>query len=188
MGISCPWAVMKSNGGRATAEVAENEPVGVVLSGLSGGIIGGRFFGELAHHEDLVTLDMGGTSCDVGVVRKGQIAYNTDYQIEWGLPVAAPFVDLTTIGAGGGSIAWIDKGGFLRVGPQSAGADPGPVCYDQGGHDVTVTDANLVLGRLNPNYFLAGKMKLNTARAHQKLAELGATLGMTVEETGASRH
>ncbi len=183
MGISCPWAVMKSNGGRATAEVAENEPVGVVLSGLSGGIIGGRFFGELAHHEDLVTLDMGGTSCDVGVVRKGQIAYNTDYQIEWGLPVAAPFVDLTTIGAGGGSIAWIDKGGFLRVGPQSAGADPGPVCYDQGGHDVTVTDANLVLGRLNPNYFLAGKMRLNAEKAHQKLAELGATLGMTVEET-----
>ena len=183
LGISCPWAVMKSNGGRATAETAENEPVGVVLSGLSGGMIGGRFFGELAGHKDLVTLDMGGTSCDVGVVRNGQIAYNTDYQIEWGLPIAAPFVDLTTIGAGGGSIAWIDKGGFLRVGPQSAGADPGPVCYDQGGEDVTVTDANLVLGRLNPDYFLAGKMKLNADNARQKLTELGGKLDMSVEQT-----
>lgn len=183
LGISCPWAVMKSNGGRATAETAENEPVGVVLSGLSGGMIGGRFFGELAGHKDLVTLDMGGTSCDVGVVRNGQIAYNTDYQIEWGLPIAAPFVDLTTIGAGGGSIAWIDKGGFLRVGPQSAGADPGPVCYDQGGEDVTVTDANLVLGRLNPDYFLAGKMKLNADKSRQKLTELGAKLKMSIEKT-----
>ena len=183
LGITCPWAVMKSNGGRATAEAAENEPVGVVLSGLSGGMIGGRFFGELAGHKDLVTLDMGGTSCDVGVVRNGQIAYNTDYQIEWGLPIAAPFVDLTTIGAGGGSIAWIDKGGFLRVGPQSAGADPGPVCYDQGGEDVTVTDANLVLGRLNPDYFLAGKMKLNADKARQTLAELGEKLDMSVEQT-----
>ena len=109
--------------------------------------------------------------------------YNTDYQIEWGLPIAAPFVDLTTIGAGGGSIAWIDKGGFLRVGPQSAGADPGPVCYDQGGEDVTVTDANLVLGRLNPDYFLAGKMKLNADKARQTLAELGEKLDMSVEQT-----
>jgi len=183
LGIACPWAVMKSNGGHATAEAAENEPVGVVLSGLSGGMIGGRFFGELAGHKDLVTLDMGGTSCDVGVVRNGRIAYNTDYQIEWGVPIAAPFVDLTTIGAGGGSIAWIDKGGFLRVGPQSAGADPGPVCYDHGGHDVTVTDANLVLGRLNPDYFLAGKMKLNSEKAGKKLAELGTKLNMNAEET-----
>ncbi len=183
LGISCPWAVMKSNGGRATAEAAENQPVDVVLSGLSGGMIGGRFFGELAGHKDLVTLDMGGTSCDVGVVRNGQIAYNTDYQIEWGLPIAAPFVDLTTIGAGGGSIAWIDKGGFLRVGPQSAGADPGPVCYDQGGEEVTVTDANLVLGRLNPDYFLAGKMKLNADKARETLTELGVKLDMAVDET-----
>ncbi len=183
LGIACPWAVMKSNGGHATAEAAENEPVGVVLSGLSGGMIGGRFFGELAGHKDLVTLDMGGTSCDVGVVRNGRIAYNTDYQIEWGVPIAAPFVDLTTIGAGGGSIAWIDKGGFLRVGPQSAGADPGPVCYDHGGQDVTVTDANLVLGRLNPDYFLAGKMKLNAEKAGKKLAELGTKLNMSAEAT-----
>ena len=181
--MNCPWAVMKSNGGHAAPETAEEEPVNMVLSGLSGGIIGGRYFGELAGRKDLVTLDMGGTSCDVGVVRDGRISYNTDYQIEWGIPIAAPFVDLTTIGAGGGSIAWIDKGGFLRVGPQSAGADPGPVCYDRGGEEVTVTDANLVLGRLNPDYFLAGKMLLNREKAEDKLADLGGRLGMDGPQT-----
>ena len=99
---------------------------------------------------NLVTLDMGGTSCDVGLVRDGKISHSNNFEIEWGLPVATPTIDLTTIGAGGGSIAWIDKGGLLRVGPQSAGALPGPVCYDTGGENVTVTDANLALGRLNP--------------------------------------
>ena len=181
--MNCPWAVMKSNGGHAAPETAEEEPVNMVLSGLSGGIIGGRYFGELAGRKDLVTLDMGGTSCDVGVVRDGRISYNTDYQIEWGIPIAAPFVDLTTIGAGGGSIAWIDKGGFLRVGPQSAGADPGPVCYDRGGEEVTVTDANLVLGPLNTDYFLAGKMLLNREKAEDKLADLGGRLGMDGPQT-----
>ena len=178
LGLSCPWVLMKSNGGHAAPIVAEEEPVNMILSGLSGGIIGGQYFGELAGRKDLVTLDMGGTSCDVGVVRNGHISYNTDYQIEWGIPSAAPFVDLTTSGAGGGSIAWIDKGGFLRVGPQSAGADPGPVCYDNGGEEVTVTDANLVLGRLNPNYFLAGKMRLNLEKATNKLTVLGGHMGM----------
>ena len=183
LNITCPWAVMKSNGGHATAETAENQPVDVVLSGLSGGIIGGRYFGELAGEKNLVTLDMGGTSCDVGVVRNGEIAYNTNYEMEWGMPISAPFVDLLTIGAGGGSIAWIDKGGFLRVGPQSAGADPGPVCYDQGGEQVTVTDANLALGRLNPDYFLGGKMNLNPDKSANRLSELGKKLNFGVPET-----
>jgi N-methylhydantoinase A len=183
LNITCPWAVMKSNGGHATAEMAENQPVDVVLSGLSGGIIGGRYFGELAAEKNLVTLDMGGTSCDVGVVRNGEIAYNTNYEMEWGMPISAPFVDLLTIGAGGGSIAWIDKGGFLRVGPQSAGADPGPVCYDQGGEQVTVTDANLALGRLNPDYFLGGKMNLNPGKSAGRLSELGKKLDFGVPET-----
>ena len=183
LNVSCPWAIMKSNGGHATAETAENQPVNVVLSGLSGGIIGGRYFGELAGERNLVTLDMGGTSCDVGVVRDGEIAYNTNYEMEWGMPISAPFVDLLTIGAGGGSIAWIDKGGFLRVGPQSAGADPGPVCYDQGGEEVTVTDANLALGRLNPDYFLGGKMNLNPAKSADRLSELGKKLKLAAPET-----
>lgn len=179
LGLRCPWAIMKSNGGHATARSAEGQPVNLILSGQSGGIIGGKYFGGLAGERNLITVDMGGTSCDVGVVREGKLSYITNYEIEWGLPVSAPFVDLTAIGAGGGSVAWIDKGGFLQVGPQSAGAVPGPLCYGKGGTRVTVTDANLALGRLNPDYFLGGKMGLDAARALEGLAELGSGLGLS---------
>ena len=177
-GLHVPWSLMKSNGGRTTPELAEAGPIQLLLSGLAGGLIAGHFFGQLVGLENLVTLDMGGTSCDVGLIRGGRIAYSTNFEIEFGLPVAAPTIDLTTIGAGGGSIAWIDKGGLLRVGPQSAGAEPGPVCYDAGGEEVTVTDANLVLGRLNPEYFLGGKIALNAAKADEALARLGERLGL----------
>ena len=182
LGLRCPWAIMKSNGGHATASAAEGQPVNLILSGQSGGIIGGKYFGDLAEERDLITVDMGGTSCDVGVVRGGQLSYITNYEIEWGLPISAPFVDLTAIGAGGGSVAWIDKGGFLRVGPQSAGAVPGPLCYGRGGGQVTVTDANLALGRLNPEFFLGGKMKLHAQRAHDGLAALGSKLQLSAVE------
>src|SRR3954464_6871081 len=184
-GVHVPWSLMKSNGGKTPADAAEAEPVKFLLSGLAGGIIAGRYFGQLAEadQENLVTLDMGGTSCDVGLVRDGQIAYSTNFEIEWGLPVSTPTIDLTTIGAGGGSIAWIDKGGLLRVGPQSAGADPGPVCYDTGGEEVTVTDANLVLGRLNSEYFLGGAISLSPAKAEAKLDELGSRIGLGRSET-----
>ena len=178
--LDAPWAMMKSNGGNAIPAAAEAQPVNLLLSGLSGGVIGGAYFGRLAGASDLVTLDMGGTSCDVGIVRDGQIGYSTNFEIEWGLPVAAPVVDLTTIGAGGGSIGWIDSGGFLRVGPQSAGADPGPACYAQGGQDATVTDANLVLGRLNPAYFLGGKIPLDPDAAQRSVEALGTRLGLDV--------
>lgn len=179
LGLRCPWAIMKSNGGHATASAAEGQPVNLILSGQSGGIIGGKYFGDLAEQQNLITVDMGGTSCDVGVVKGGSLSYITSYEIEWGVPVSAPFVDLTAIGAGGGSVAWIDKGGFLRVGPQSAGAVPGPLCYDRGGTQVTVTDANLALGRLNPEYFLGGKMKLNQSKALDGLADLGRRLELS---------
>jgi N-methylhydantoinase A len=175
--LHVPWSLMKSNGGRTTPELAEVEPIQLLLSGLAGGLIAGHFFGQLVGLENLVTLDMGGTSCDVGLIRGGRIAYSTSFEIEFGLPVATPTIDLTTIGAGGGSIAWIDKGGLLRVGPQSAGAEPGPVCYDTDGEEVTVTDANLVLGRLNPDYFLGGKIVLNAAKADEAVAKLGERLG-----------
>src|SRR5205823_2986253 len=126
----------------------------------------------------IISFDMGGTSTDVGVVTDGRIGFRAQYDIDFYTPVATSVIDLTTIGAGGGSIAWIDKGGLLRVGPQSAGADPGPVCYDAGGTEVTVTDANLVLGRLNPDYFLGGKIALNVAKAENALTELGKRLGL----------
>ncbi|MGH2614448.1 MAG: hydantoinase/oxoprolinase family protein [Thermomicrobiales bacterium] len=176
-GLDAPWSLMKSNGGKTPADAAEAEPIKFLLSGLAGGIIAGQYFGQLAGAANLVTLDMGGTSCDVGLIRDGKLAHSTNFEIEWGLPVATPTIDLTTIGAGGGSIAWIDKGGLLRVGPQSAGADPGPVCYDMGGEDVTVTDANLALGRLNPEYFLGGTIRLSKPKAEQRLDALGERLG-----------
>jgi N-methylhydantoinase A len=184
-GLDVPWSLMKSNGGKTPADAAEAEPVKFLLSGLAGGIIAGQYFGQSvgAEHGNLVTLDMGGTSCDVGLVRDGKIAHSTNFEIEWGLPVATPTIDLTTIGAGGGSIAWIDKGGLLRVGPQSAGADPGPVCYDTGGEEVTVTDANLALGRLNAEYFLGGTIPLSMAKAESKLDELGSRIGLGRLET-----
>jgi N-methylhydantoinase A len=176
--LQAPWSLLKSNGGRTTPDLAEAEPIQLLLSGLAGGLIAGHFFGQVVGLRNLVTLDMGGTSCDVGLIRDGRIGYSTTYEIEFGLPIATPTIDLTTIGAGGGSIAWIDKGGLLRVGPQSAGAEPGPVCYDTGGEEVTVSDANLVLGRLNPDYFLGGKMALNLAKADEAIAKLGARLGL----------
>src|SRR5215213_9495365 len=182
-GLRAPWSLMKSNGGKTPADAAEAEPVKFLLSGLAGGIIAGQYFGKMAGEGNLVTLDMGGTSCDVGLVRDGKIAHSTNFEIEWGLPVATPTIDLTTIGAGGGSIAWIDKGGLLRVGPQSAGADPGPVCYDRGAEEITVSDANLALGRLNPDYFLGGVIPLSVAKAEAKLDELGSRIGLDRLET-----
>ncbi len=178
LGPPRPWTIMKSNGGHASAAAVERQPVNTVLSGLSGGIIGARYFGQLADEQNLVTLDMGGTSCDVGLVRNGALSHVTNYEVEWGMPISAPFVDVSSIGAGGGSIARVDKGGFLRVGPQSAGADPGPACYGQGGTEATITDANLVLGRLNPDYFLGGKMKLDPAKAQAVVSALGEKMGM----------
>lgn len=182
-GLRSPWAFMKSNGGNMLAEAAAEQAVQLVLSGLAGGIVAGRYFGEEIGSNKVITLDMGGTSTDVGLVIDGEYGYTTEYQVEWGLPIAAPFIDVTTIGAGGGSIASIDKGGFLKVGPQSAGADPGPACYDTGGTLPTVTDAQLVLGVINPEYFLGGRMKLNLKKATQVIAEIAKQLNMNVDET-----
>lgn len=190
-GLAAPWALMKSNGGTMLPAAAPQQAVQLLLSGLAGGIIAGRYFGELAGTagkngtagaSKVISFDMGGTSTDVGLVIDGEYGYTTEYQVEWGIPVAAPFIDITTIGAGGGSLAWVDKGGFLKVGPQSAGADPGPACYDAGGAEATVTDANLVLGRLNPDYFLAGTMALNRERASEAVAGTGQRVSLETDD------
>ena len=178
--------IMKSNGGQVAAAAARELPAHTMLSGLAGGVIGGRYFGEQAGRRDLITFDMGGTSTDVALVLGGQISYTTGYEVEFSLPVSAPSVDLRTVGAGGGSIAWIDAGGRLRVGPQSAGATPGPVCYGHGGEQVTVTDANLVLGRIDPGSFLGGEMRLDAAAARHAMEELGGALDMSTEETATA--
>ncbi|MHB1006049.1 MAG: hydantoinase/oxoprolinase family protein [Chloroflexota bacterium] len=181
-----PFALMKSNGGNMVGSAAKDNAVQVLLSGLAGGMIAGRYFGHKVNSTNVISLDMGGTSTDVGTVTNGEIGYTTEYQVEWGVPISAPFIDLTTIGAGGGSIAWIDKGGFLKVGPQSAGADPGPVCYNRGGSEPTVTDANVVLGRLDPTYFLGGAMALDAEAARERMAEFGDRLGLSCEEVANS--
>ena len=182
-GVRC---LMKSNGGMTLLDTITERPVDTLLSGLAAGAVAGNFFGQLAGYKNLITLDMGGTSCDVGLIVDGQLHYTTGFEIEWGIPVAAPMIDVATIGAGGGSIAWVDRGGFLRVGPQSAGAAPGPAAYGIGGDRPTVTDADLVLGRLNPAYFLGGQMPLYLDRAETAIGQLGKRLGMSVEESAGA--
>ncbi len=181
LGFMRSWAVMKSNGGQMLSAVAQDRPVQMILSGLSAGIIAGRYYGALTGSDNVITLDIGGTSTDVGVVVEGRVRFTTEWRIEFGLPVSAPLIDLSTLGAGGGSIAWINKGGILQVGPHSAGAAPGPACYGQGGVEPTVTDANVVLGRLNPDNFLGGEMRLDTDLARDAVARLGDRLGIGVE-------
>jgi N-methylhydantoinase A len=134
----------------------------------------------------LLTLDMGGTSADVGMILDGELRHTTEYEIEWGLPAAVPLIDIKSIGAGGGSIAWVDAGGFHRVGPRRAGAEPGPICYGRGGSEVTVTDANLLLGRLDPDYFLAGRMRLDESPVSDAMEALGEPIGLEPLELAAS--
>ena len=176
---SGPLSIMKSNGGRMLAAAAGTQAVQMVLSGLAGGIVAGRHFGLAAGVRDVVTFDMGGTSADIGLVRDGEIQYVPGFELEFGLPVATPAIDVVTLGAGGGSVAWVDDGGLLHVGPRSAGAVPGPACYGQGGEDATLTDANLVLGRIDAGSLLGGRLRLDRERAHDALARIGARGGWT---------
>ena len=180
-GLRCPRFLLKSNGGQIPVAQASRQAVGFVLSGLAGGLIAGRHFAEEAGRSDVITLDMGATSADVGLVIDGGIRAAAQFELEWGLPIAVPVVDLTTIGAGGSSIARFDQGGLLEVGPQSAGADPGPAAYARGGTAATVTDANLVLGRLDPGYFLGGAVPLDGELARRAIARVAERLGCDVE-------
>lgn len=178
--------IMKSNGGIMTLDAVEQAPINTAVSGPTGGVIGAKTIANLCNIESLVTLDMGGTSTDVAVIENGQEAFTTNFEIEWGIPIQVPMIDIRTIGAGGGSIAWIDKGGMLNVGPQSAGANPGPVCYGLGGTEPTVTDANLILGRLDADNFLGGEMEIDYDAAYRALENLGKKLNMTAEEVALS--
>ncbi len=183
MAIDAPLALMKSNGGHVQSATAADVPVQLLLSGLAGGVIAGRRFARDHTNGNAVTLDMGGTSCDVGLIANGEFGSTSEYEIEWGVPVSSLFIDYTTIGAGGGSIAYVDSGGLLCVGPRSAGAEPGPACYGKGGTEPTVTDANVVLGRLDPNFFLGGEVSLDAAAADTAIAGLGEQLGLAPEQT-----
>ncbi|MCZ6678517.1 MAG: hydantoinase/oxoprolinase family protein [Candidatus Poribacteria bacterium] len=181
-GVSGPCSFLKSDGGTTLLANAPERPVDILLSGLAGGIVGGKYFAQMAGFQNAITLDMGGTSCDVGLVIDGEQQFTTAFEIEWGLPVAIPIIEVRTLGAGGGSIAWIDKGGMLNVGPQSAGAVPGPACYGTGGTQPTVTDANLVLGRLNPEFFLGGELPLYPTLAEEAIEKLATQIGVSPQE------
>jgi N-methylhydantoinase A len=185
-GILTPWSLLKSNGGHALAAEAQGRPSHVLLSGIAGGAIGGATFARLGGGRDSICLDMGGTSCDVCLVTDGEPLYSSDFEIEFGLPVSVQSVSTRTIGAGGGSIGWIDPGGFLQVGPQSTGADPGPACYGKGGDEATITDANLLLGRLDPAYFLGGRLAVDPALARAALDRLGRRLGLDATEVASA--
>ena len=175
--VSSPLYVMQSNGGITSARSARSEPIQTLLSGPVGGTIGGAALGRTTGRPNLLCIDMGGTSFDLSLVINGQPTVATETELQ-GLPVLMPLVDIHTIGAGGGSLAWLEAGG-VRVGPQSAGADPGPACYGRGGTQPTVTDANLYLGRLDPGYFLGGRMSLDQAAAEHALESLAGQVGLS---------
>lgn len=174
LGVRASLYVMQSNGGVMTAAAAQSHPVQTLLSGPVGGTIGGAGLSGPLNRPNLLCVDMGGTSFDMSLIVNGQPNVSTETELQ-GLPVLMPLVDIHTIGAGGGSLAWLEAGA-LRVGPQSAGAEPGPVCYGRGGTQPTVTDANLFLNRLDPAYFLGGRMTLDVrataAAIHRMASEL----------------
>ena len=182
LGLGKKVGVIKSNGGEATLASAADAPVQMALSGPTGAVVATRIMSELTGIKNLVVFDMGGTSTDCSTVVDGAEHVTTNFEIEWGIPIQIPMIDINTIGAGGGSIAWIDKGGMLRMGPQSASADPGPACYGRGGQDATVTDANVVLGRISPDNFLGGEMTLDSVASHAAVGRIAKDLGMEVDE------
>jgi N-methylhydantoinase A/oxoprolinase/acetone carboxylase beta subunit len=171
--------VFQSNGGSISAETASRGAVHTVLSGPAGGVLGAAAVGRAAGFDRLISFDMGGTSTDVSLYN-GQFTYSTETTLG-DFPIRVPMLDIHSVGAGGGSIAWLDSAGALRVGPQSAGAEPGPVCYGEG-EQVTVTDANLVLGRIDPSRFLGGRMQLDTERCRHWMDRFAETLGVSAEQ------
>ncbi len=183
-GIGGDLHVMGSNGGVATANMVTEKPILTVLSGPAAGVLGGAWSGALSTRSDLITFDVGGTSADIGIVRDGVSAEATARDT-WiaGYPLMVTMMDIHTIGAGGGSIAYRDTGGAFKVGPRSAGAVPGPAAYGRGGREPTVTDANLVLGRLDEENFLGGSMGLDAQAAHGVIGGLAKQLGLNTQDT-----
>jgi N-methylhydantoinase A len=183
------FRIMQSNGGSIRAAEARSQAVRSILSGPAGGVVGASHAAHVAGFDQIITFDMGGTSTDVSLSRGG-IHVSTQAEIG-GLPIRIPVIDIHTVGSGGGSIAYLDAGGALRVGPQSAGSDPGPICYGRGGQQPTVTDANLILGRLAPDHFLGGRMSLDLEATADALADLAgraslpAQPGLSLAQTAA---
>ena len=176
------FSLMQSNGGRLPAGGMTDNAITSLFSGPAAGVMGAIRQAERSGYRDLVTFDMGGTSTDVCLVRDGVPTLTSDAEID-GLPIRTPVLDIVTVGAGGGSIVWRDDGGMLRVGPQSAGAEPGPACYRRGGTDPTITDAHVIRGTVRPDTFLGGRMDIDPELAREAFGALSARLGRSVEQT-----
>jgi N-methylhydantoinase A len=187
LGVSSSLNVMKSNGGTNTFAVSKEQPLHLVESGPVGGVIGARIIGESLGITNLITLDVGGTTAKTSLVDQGEVKFTTEYRIERdqyhaGYPIQVPVVDIVEIGAGGGSIAWIDQAGALQIGPQSAGAVPGPACYGKGGTQPTVTDANLIASRINHEYYLGGAMTVSLDAAMNAMRPIADHFDRSVED------
>ncbi|MDR3164952.1 MAG: hydantoinase/oxoprolinase family protein [Synergistaceae bacterium] len=187
MGLAEEPHAMQSNGGTATFGRAKEVPISLIESGPVGGVIGGAALGKILGEENIITFDVGGTTAKTSLINHGEVKITTDYRLEWtprfaGYPVKNPVVDIIEIGAGGGSIAWIDEVGILKVGPMSAGADPGPACYNIGGTKPTLTDANLVTGRINPDNFLGGTFKISMEKAREAIQPIADHFRISVED------
>ena len=186
--VAAPLQMMQSRGGLAGTSVARQRPVRLFLSGPAAGVIGGAIVGRSSGYRDLITIDVGGTSSDIALVEGGEPVIRSQGSIA-GFPVRVPMVDVNAIGAGGGSIAWLDGAGGMRVGPHSAGSEPGPACYGRGGEEATVTDASVVLGWLDPAYFAGGSVSLDPSLARAAIERrIAAPLGLTVEDAALGIH
>ncbi len=179
--------VMQSNGGSATFEAGKAAPINLVESGPVAGVIGAAYIGQLIDELNVISFDIGGTTAKTSLVENGMPKITTEYKIEQrrdfaGYPILTPTIDIVEIGAGGGSIAWVDKAGALRIGPVSAGADPGPACYGWGGDKPTVTDANVLAGRINPAYFLGGEIPLDVQKAEAAMQPIADAFKISLEE------
>ncbi|MEM7342598.1 MAG: hydantoinase/oxoprolinase family protein, partial [Chloroflexota bacterium] len=183
-GFKGKFLLTRSGGGAMTVASAKEQPVHLVLSGPAGGVIGGAALSKLIGHKNLITIDMGGTSLDASLIVDGQARVENEQSFQ-NLPISIPTIDIHTIGAGGGSIAWIDDGGHLQVGPQSAGAVPGPACYNKGGEQATFTDGTLAIGYLDPDNFLGGEIKVDATLSHNAIDTLAQQLNLSQDETAA---
>ena len=186
LGFACPLFAMQSNGGTARFDWARRHPITLIESGPAAGVNGAVLVSRLCAEPDVIYLDIGGTTAKCSTIRDHTVGITTEYKLEWtrthfGYPVRTPVVDIVEIGAGGGSIAWFDAAGLLRVGPHSAGGDPGPACYGRGGVEPTVTDAKLLTGVINPDNFAVGQFRLDVAKAERAMAPIAERMGTSIE-------
>ena len=182
-GIEAGAYITQSNGGIISLETARHHSVRTVLSGPSAGVVGATYVGTAAGFGNLITFDMGGTSTDVSLVENGRAKVTGEMEVQ-GYPIRVPTLEVNTVGAGGGSVAWIDRGGHLKVGPRSMGAVPGPACYGLGNGEPTVTDANVMLGTLHPEYLLGGRMRIHAKAASDSIEGTSKRLGMKPMDVG----